>query len=68
MIYVKGALSGLLAVAIGGMIPLAVFLRNPYIGSFDGRDILLFGILPVLIVFSGGFWWMFSRESKRLSK
>ncbi len=73
MIYAKGILSGLSAVAIGGLIALAVFLRNPYsgevkFGSFDGHDILLFGILPVLIVFSAGFWLTFRRESKRLSR
>jgi hypothetical protein len=73
MLYVKSVLSGLLAVALGGLIAFAVFLWNPYAEmftfvSFDERDILLFGMLPVLIVFSVGFWWMFRRESKRFSK
>jgi hypothetical protein len=35
---------------------------------FTFGDVILFGILPVLIVFSAGFLWMFRRESKRFSK
>jgi hypothetical protein len=72
VIYFKSVLVGLFAVVPGGLIAFAVFLWNPYaerftFGSFDGHDILLFGMLPVLAVFSAGFWWMFRRESKRLS-
>jgi len=68
MIYVKSALSGLLAVALGGLITFAVYVWNPLTISFDSYDILLFAVLPTLIIFTAGFWWMFSRESKRFSK
>jgi hypothetical protein len=68
MIYVKSALSGLLAVALCGLIASAVFSQETIHVKYYSYDVLLFGILPVLIVFSAGFWWMFRRESKRISK
>jgi hypothetical protein len=66
-------LAGLGAVALVGLFAFAIFVWNPFnegsfAGSFNGRDILLFGILPVLVIFSVGFWAMLRRESKRLSK
>jgi hypothetical protein len=68
MIYLKSALSGLLAVAFCGLIAFAVFVQNAWAVMFTGRDVLFFGILPVLTVFVAGFLWMLRRESKRFSK
>jgi hypothetical protein len=68
MIYVKSALSGLLAVALCGLVAYAVFAQETMSVSFDSYDILLFGVVPVLIAFSAGFWWMFRRELRRFSK
>jgi hypothetical protein len=68
MIYLKSTLSGLSAVALCALIAFVIFIWTPLTIEFDSHDILLFGVLPVLMVFAVAFWWMFKRESKRFSR